>query len=369
VKPVRTALIGCGKVGGLHAAALTSLPESELVAVVDSNLDRAEKFAARYGGKAFLDVSKMVRETAAEAVFVCTPHPLHAEATVNAIHAGAHVMVEKPMAASVEHCDVMLATAKKWKRKLSVMSQRRFYESVQRMKAAIDTGKIGRPILGLFLMFSWRDQAYYESDPWRGKWSSEGGGVLVNQSPHQLDLLRWFMGDIEEISGYWANLNHPYIEVDDTAVATLKFRNGGLGSIVTSLSQKPGLFTKVHIHGSNGASIGVETDRGATFVAGVSKIAEPPLNDLWTIPGEEKLLAQFEAEDRARFKAIDPVTHYHARQIQEFLQAIRADRDPLVTGEDGRAVVEMFTAIYESNRTGRPVSLAKRNAVKRDSSL
>src|ERR1051326_3338031 len=111
----------------------------------------------------------------------------------------------------------MLRAAQKSGMKFSVMSQRRFYESAQRMKAAIVAGKIGRPILGLFLMFSWRDQAYYESDPWRGKWATEGGGVLVNQSPHQLDLLRWFMGDLEEISARWANLNHPYIEVEDTA--------------------------------------------------------------------------------------------------------------------------------------------------------
>jgi predicted dehydrogenase len=228
------------------------------------------------------------------------------------------------------------------------------------MKAAIAGGKIGRPALGVFLMFSWRDQAYYASDPWRGKWATEGGGVLVNQSPHQLDLLRWFMGEVEEISGRWANLNHPYVEVDDTAVATLKFRGGGLGSIVTSLSQKPGLFTKVHIHGSSGASIGVETDRGATFIAGVSKIAEPPLNDLWTIPGEEHLLAQFQAEDRARFESIDPIAYYHTVQIRDFLQAIQEKQEkrvPLVTAEDGRAVVEMFTAIYESSRLGRAVKL------------
>jgi predicted dehydrogenase len=299
----------------------------------------------------------MVRESGAEAVFICTPHPLHAQAAVQAAEAGLHVMVEKPMAANLGDCDAMLQAARKSGVTLSVMSQRRFYEPVQRMKAAIDEGKIGRPVLGVFLMFSWRDQAYYESDPWRGKWETEGGGVLVNQSPHQLDLLRWFMGDIEEISGRWANLNHPYIEVDDTAVATLKFRNGGLGSIVTSLSQKPGLFTKVHVHGANGASVGVETDRGATFIAGVSKIAEPPLNDLWTIPGEEHLLDGFQAADRARFQAIDPIAHYHGLQIQDFLHAIQTGRTPLVTGEDGRAVVEMFSAIYESNKNGNAVSL------------
>ena len=110
-----------------------------------------------------------------------------------------------------------------------------------------------------------------------------------------------FMGEIDEITGCWANLNHPYIEVEDTALAMIRFKNGGLGSIVTSLSQRPGIYTKVHIHGSNGASVGVETD-GATFVAGVSEIAEPPLNDLWTIPGEEPRLAEFQAEDRDRFR-------------------------------------------------------------------
>ena len=191
----------------------------------------------------------------------------------------------------------------------------------------------------------------------RSKWDTEGGGVLVNQSPHQLDLLRWFMGPIAEVSGYWANLNHPGIEVDDTAVAVLRFQNGGLGSIVTSVSQKPGIYTKVHVHGSNGATVGVETDRGATFIAGVSTIAEPPLNDLWTIPGEEHLLSQFQAEDRARFAKLNATTHYHALQIQDFLRAIRERRPPLATGEDGRAAVELFTAVYLSNKERRPVAL------------
>jgi predicted dehydrogenase len=117
-------------------------------------------------------------------------------------------------------------------------------------------------------MLSWRDRAYYESDPWRGKWDSEGGGVLVNQSPHHLDLLQWMMGPAEEVSGYWANLSHPYVEVEDTAVAMIRFRNGGLGSITVSLCQKPGVYSKIHLHGSNGASVGVQTDSGATFVAG-----------------------------------------------------------------------------------------------------
>jgi len=167
--------------------------------------------------------------------------------------------------------------------------------------------------LGGFTMYSWRDQAYHQSDPWRAKWDTEGGGVLINQSPHMLDLLIWLTDDqVTEVCGYWANLNHPYVEVEDSAVAILRFARGGLGSIVTSLSQNPGIHTKVHIHGSTGSSVGVETDRGATFIAGMSAIAEPPLNDLWTIPGEEQLLERFQTEDRARFALTDPINHYHA---------------------------------------------------------
>jgi UDP-N-acetyl-2-amino-2-deoxyglucuronate dehydrogenase len=352
---VRTGLVGCGKVGQIHAVALRRLPESDFVAVCDSDPARAAAFAERHGARPFTDVGMMLRSAGVEAVVIGTPHPLHAAPAIAAAEAGAHVLVEKPLAASLADCDAMLAAARRAGVRLGVISQRRFYEPVRRMKAAIDAGKIGTPVLGVFEMFSWRDRAYYESDPWRGKWATEGGGVLVNQSPHQLDLLQWFMGAIDEVSGCWANLNHPYIEVEDTALAMIRFKSGGLGSIVTSLSQRPGLYTRVHVHGSSGASVGVETDRGATFVAGVSSIAEPPLNDLWAIPGEEHILAEFQAEDRARFAQVDATTHYHALQIQDFLRAVLEGRPPLVTGEEGRVVVEMFTAVYRSNRERRPI--------------
>lgn len=354
---VRSALIGCGKVGGIHGQALSTLPHCELAAVCDDQPARAEAYAARFGGVPYTDVATMLAEEAPEAVLICTPHPLHAGPALLAIEAGANVLVEKPLAATLADCDLMIDAARRSGVSLGVVSQRRWFEPVARMKAAIDSGKIGRPVLAVFQMYSWRDEAYYRSDPWRGRWDTEGGGVLVNQSPHMLDLLRWFMGEVEEVSGDWANLNHPYVEVEDTAVATLRFRSGGLGSIVTSLSQKPGLFTKVHVHGSNGASVGVETDRGATFVAGVSSIVEPPLNDVWTVPGEESLLERFQDADRAHFEAVDATTHYHELQIAEFLDDIIEGRPPAVTGEDGRAVVELFTAIYRSSRERRAVRL------------
>jgi predicted dehydrogenase len=357
MNPVRVAVVGCGKVAGIHAAALASLPEAEFVAACDVNAERAEAFARKWHVRPFAELGAMLRDARPEAVIVGTPHPLHAEAAVRAAETGMHVLVEKPLAASLVDCDAMIAAAKKAGVALGVISQRRFYEPVQRMKQAIDAGKIGKPALGVFIQYSWRDASYYTSDPWRGKWDTEGGGVLVNQSPHQLDILLWLMGPAVEVSGYWANLNHPTVEVDDTAVASIRFANGGLGSIVTSLAQKPGIYTKVHIHGASGASVGVETDRGATFIAGVSQIAEPPLTDLWTIPGEENQLAAFQAEERAAFARVDATTHYHALQIRDFLQAIRAGRPPLVTGADGRGVVELFSAIYQSHREKKAVAL------------
>jgi predicted dehydrogenase len=355
MEQVRTALIGCGKVGAIHADVLAGLPESRLVAVCDASRARAEAFAGRYGVRAFDDLDALLAVAGAEAMVVATPHPLHAPAAIRAAEAGMHVLVEKPMAARLEDCDAILKAAGSSGVTLGVVSQRRFCEPALRMRAAIDAGKIGRPSLGVAMMFNWRDEAYYRSDPWRGRWETEGGGVLVNQAPHLLDLLRWFMGPIEEVVGHWANLNHPTVEVEDTAVAAVRFQGGGLGSIVVSVSQRPGLYSKVHVHGTSGASIGVETDRGATFVAGVSAIAEPPLNDVWTIPGEEHRLDDFRAEDRAAFDRIDPVRHYHALQVRDFLRAILDGRRPLVTGEDGRAVVAMFEAIYRSQREHRPI--------------
>lgn len=159
-------------------------------------------------------------------------------------------------------------------------------------------------------MLGWRDKAYYESDPWRGSWELEGGGVLINQAPHQLDLLHWYLGDVKEVYAQWENFNHPYIEVEDTAVATVRFASGAVASILVSNSQKPGIYAKVHVHGSNAFSAGVQTDGGAMFVAGQSGIAEPAVNDLWTIEGEQNNLQRWAEEDAKLFNEVDATTYF-----------------------------------------------------------
>lgn len=355
MKQLKTGIIGCGKVGDFHAKAYANLPESAFTAVCDVDLGRAKAFADRYGVKAYDSVGKMIEDAGLEAVSVCTPHPLHAASAVPAAELGCNVLVEKPLASSLEDCDAILAAGKKGGVTIGTMVQRRFYRPCMRIRRAIDDGKIGRPILGTLTMLGWRDQKYYESDPWRGTWKGEGGGVLVNQAPHQLDLLQWYMGDIEEIYGQWRNLNHSYIEVEDTAVAVVKFKSGGIGNIVVSNSQNPALYGKVHIHGENGASIGVQTDGGAMFIAGMSTITEAPYNDMWTVPGEADMLETWKKEDTDFFNSVDSMYHYHQEQIGDFVKAVLKGEKPLVDGVEGRKTVEMFTAIYRSTQTNQPV--------------
>ena len=163
------------------------------------------------------------------------------------------------------------------------------------------------------------------------------------------------MGDVDELYGAWGNLNHPYIEVEDTSAAVIRFKSGALGNIVVSNAQNPGLFGKVWVHGSNGATVGVQTDGGSMFIAGMTTVTEPPINDVWTVPGEEENLARWQREDAAFFRGIDATKHYHRLQIQDFLQAILGGREPQVPGEEGRKTVEIFTAIYRSQRDRKPV--------------
>ena len=355
MRKLRTGLIGCGKVGHLHAAALRSLPESEFVAVAGRTVAKVDAFASKYGVAGYTDVSRMVAEARLDAVCVCTPHPEHAAPTIAAARAGVHVLVEKPLAVTLADCDAMLAAARAGGATIGMVCQRRFYPPCQRMRQAIDAGKIGQPVLGVATIFGWRDEAYYRSDPWRGSWQGEGGGVLVNQSPHQLDLLHWYLGEIEEVYGAWANFNHPYIEVDDTAVAIVRFKSGALGNIVVSNSQNPALYARVSVSGANGATIGVQTDGGAMFVPGLSAITEAPFNDVWTIPGEVQLLPQWKDEDARLFASVNPMEHFHRLQVQDFLQAILERRPPAVGGEEGRRTVELFTAIYRATRDRKPV--------------
>ncbi|GHV91106.1 oxidoreductase [Spirochaetia bacterium] len=343
---IRIGLLGYGKVAQLYGEAIAAMPNGELVSVCGRNRERRNAFAARWKIGSRDTAEEMVHLDKADLVVVTTPHPQHRDGALEAFAAGCHVLVEKPMALSTAQCDEMIAAAKKAGKTLSVVSQRRWFPSCRRMKDAIDEGKIGKPVLAQLTVLGWRDKAYYDSDPWRGKWDTEGGGILINQAPHQIDLLHWFMGTSEEIQGYWDNFNHPYIEVDDSAVAVVKFKSGGIASVLVSNSQKPGIYAKVHIHGDSAYSLGVQTDGGAMFIAGMSSIVEPPLNDLWTIGGEEKLLDKFRAEDEAFFKTINATVYFFTRQLEDLCTSLLDGKPTPTTGEEGRETVKFIETMY-----------------------
>lgn len=352
------AIIGPGKAAELQARALAGVAGARLVAVVGRDARRAGRFAARHGTRHAASLGDVL-DAGAEAAIVCTPHPLHAEHALQAIELGLHVLVEKPMALTSADADRMIGAARAGGVLLGAMAQRRWYPPVRRIKEAIDAGRIGRPTLAEVVVLGWRGAEYYAMDAWRGTWAGEGGGVLVNQAVHQLDLMTWFMGPVADVYAAWDNVNHPEIEVEDTAVGVVRFANGALGSIVASNSQRPGLYARVHVHGSSGASIGVQTDRGSMFVAGVTTEAEPAINDLWTVPGEEELLPGWQADDVAASGRIDPLTHYHRLQLADFVAAIRDGRAPAVGGDEARLTVELVEALYRAQELRTPVRLQR----------
>jgi predicted dehydrogenase len=350
---VRFGLIGYGRVAHLHAQAIKDSLGATLVSVCGRNAAHRQVFADHWNIASRATVEEMVALDHIDAVIVATPHPQHRDDTLAAFASGCHVLVEKPMAVTVQECTDMILAAERSGKVLSVISQQRWFPANMRMREAVESGKLGAPALAQATLLGWREQQYYDSAPWRGTWEKEGGGVTINQAPHLLDLMHWFMGPVERIFGEWDNINHPGIEVEDVAIATVRFSRGGMGSILVSNAQKPGIYAQVHIHGSSGASVGVKNSASSIVTGG--SVAASPTNDIWTIPGEEVLLSTFREQDEAFFRTIDPNTHFFSRQIDDFSRAIIDGCRPLVSGEDGRETVRMIEAIYHSGRSHEPV--------------
>lgn len=221
------AIIGCGRIFSTHADAITKCPDATLYAVCDSDRKKAMDAAEKYSCKAYFDYKEMLRDRLIDSVHICTPNYLHAPMSIEAMYAGKHVLAEKPMAIPVSDAQQMIRVSEDTGKVLGVCFQNRYNTTSARIKELLDSGKIGR-VLGGKASVTWnRDKDYYASDEWHGTWEKEGGGVLINQAIHTLDLLQWFIGDVENIDGSIdTRLLKDVIEVEDTAEATIKFKNG-----------------------------------------------------------------------------------------------------------------------------------------------
>jgi predicted dehydrogenase len=340
-------IIGCGMISRFHAKAVADIKGAKVTACFDSFTASADKFGAEIGCKVYHDLDALLADKDVDVVTICTPSGVHMEPAIAAAKAGKHIIVEKPLDITLKRCDAMIAAAKKAGVVLSTIFPSRFHDSSQLLKAAIDKGRFGKLTMGDAYVKWFRTQEYYDSGAWRGTWALDGGGALMNQAVHSVDLLLWFMGPATEVSAYTATLAHQRIEVEDVAVANIKFANGALGVIEASTATYPGELKRIEISGNAGSVVLREEDLA------VWKFAKETKDD-------ETIREKMAIRTHTGGGAADPKAigyHGHMLQFQDVLKAIKTGKKPLVDGPEGRKAIELILAIYKSAESGKPVKL------------
>jgi len=340
-------IIGCGMISRFHAKAVADIRGAKVVACQDAFPAAADKLAAELGCTAYHELDALLADPAVDVVTICTPSGLHMEPAVAAAKGGKHIIVEKPLDITLKRCDAMIAAAKKAGVVLSTIFPSRFHESSQLVKQAIDKGRFGRLTMGDAYVKWFRTQEYYDSGAWRGTWKLDGGGALMNQAVHSVDLLLWFMGPAVEVSAYTATLAHQRIEVEDVAVASIKFASGAVGVIEASTATWPGELKRIEISGDAGSAVVREEDLAVWKFAKETK-------------ADEAIRQKMACRTQTGGGAADPKAigyHGHMLQFQDVLTAIKGGKQPLVDGPEGRKAVELILAIYKSAESGKPVKL------------
>jgi len=337
---MKFAIVGAGVISSFHAKAISANSEAELVAICDTGIEKAEKLADEFGvSKTYIDYEEMFKEEEIDIVSVCVPSGLHAEVTIAAARAGIHVLCEKPLDITREKMSEMIEVCRENKVKLGCVYQRRTLDAAIITRKAIQEGRLGKLVLGDAYLKYYRSPEYYASAGWRGTWELDGGGALMNQGVHGIDLIQWMVGDVESVFAYTAPLVRD-IEVEDTAVIAVKYKNGAFGIIQGTTSVYPGQETRFEIHGENGSIIFADS--------GFKQ---------WTFLDGDETIPQVENSEGGGSdpKAISDKGHYAF--VEDIIQAVREDQDPLVPGEEARKAVDLILAIYESSRTGKEVKV------------
>jgi len=342
-------IVGCGMIAEFHTRAINEIKNARVVAAYSRTAANAQKIAGMAAGdcRTYGDLDAMLAHPDVDVVCICTPSGSHREPAVQAARAGKHVVVEKPLEITLPRCDAIIEACDSAGTRLCTIFPSRFTAANLRLKEAIETGRFGRLTLGDTYVKWWRTQQYYDSGGWRGTWQLDGGGALMNQAIHNVDLLYWLMGDVESITAFGATLAHVRIEVEDTAVAALRFKNGALGVIEATTSVYPGLVKRTEIHGDRG-SARVEQDDITLW-----EFQEKVFSD-------NEVYAAMAGQSGFKAGASDPrgITHIgHRDQLIDFLAAIDENRPPQVDGRDGRKSVEIIRAIYRSAETRTIVTL------------
>ncbi len=336
-------IVGTGMIAHFHAKAIQAMAGGRVVACFNQNDEKAKAFAQEYGCKAYSTLDELLADHEVGIVTICTPSGAHRDPAMAAANAGKHVVVEKPLEITLQRCDDIIDACKKNGVKLCTIFPSRFSAANIALKEAIDAGRFGRVTLGDTYVKWWRTQEYYDGGGWRGTCALDGGGAFMNQAIHNVDLLRWLMGDVAEIAGFTGTLAHERIEVEDVGVACLKFANGAIGVMEATTAAWPGLLKKTEIHGSKGTVV-VEQDSILRW-----EFADEKAEDA-------EIRSRLGANSASSGGASDPKAISfvgHQMQLEDFVEAITTGRQPRVDGAEGRKSVEIILAIYEAAKTGR----------------
>lgn len=333
---LKTAVIGCGSIFPQHADALMDCPDADLYAVCDIDESRAKAAAGKYGCRSFTDYTEVLKDNKIDAIHLCTPHYLHAPFAIGAMNAGKHVLTEKPMAITVGDAEKMIETSGKTGKSLGVCFQNRYNRTCGRIKEIVDTGRAGR-VLGAKALVLWhRGEEYYSAAEWRGTWEMEGGGVLINQAIHTLDLLQWFMGDIDRLkASVDTRLLKGIIEVEDTAEATILFGNGAAA-----------LFYATNCYVSN-SPIEIE------LICEKAKIQyNGELNVFYDDGTKEHVTDVDRTTGGKAYWGCG-----HKEYISDFYEKITKGQSVWVDGRQGINSVKIIEAMYKSDKTGEYVKV------------
>ena len=340
-------IIGCGMISRFHAKAIADLDNAHLVGCWNRNPEPAQNLAAETGCTAYSSLEEMLDNPEIQVVTIGTASGAHLEPALAAARAGKHLIIEKPLEVTLERCDQIIRACEENGVKLATIFPSRFHESSRLMKTAVEQNKFGRLTVGDAYVKWFRTQEYYDSGAWRGTWELDGGGALMNQAIHSVDLLYWFMGPVKSIVAQTATLAHDRIEVEDVATASIQFENGALGVIEATTAAFPGALKKIEIHGSEGSATLEEED------IKVWDFANPS-------PEDQSLLERMSDQTETGGGAADPAAighHGHTELFRDTLSAIENDGTPLVDGYEGRRSVEIILGIYQAAQSGQRVDL------------
>ncbi|MGW2257087.1 Gfo/Idh/MocA family protein [Streptomyces sp. NPDC001780] len=353
---LRFGIVGCGSIGGFLGRLLTrDDPElrgrARLTAVAGRDPARTRELAAELNRDA-VGVPELLARRDVDAVLLCTPSGTHADLGTAVLRAGKHLLVEKPLEVTPAAAARLISVARREGRTLGVVSQRRFDPAVRLARTAIGAGELGRVTSVLVELPWWREQSYYDSGGWRGTRALDGGGALMNQAVHAVDLAQWLAGPVVEVAAHTAVLAHDGLAVEDVATASLRFRDGALGALLATTAAYPGRTARISVHGDRG-SVVVDNDELAYFHA-AREGERAPAYGAFGAANQAAEHAPSQKRDGSRDR-IGLLYQPHRDQVLDFVDAVREGRAPLVDAEAGRRAVAVVTAVYTSAATGRPV--------------